>query len=115
MTQKSYKIKWYNIFKVYSGIQYFSVGSGRNSIYHGLNEKKHVLVYDINKILRVVLASGTAGLNSASKVLEPGFSMCINYSLLAQSLDRISPMATASIYSYSPKLKASGKGYLLYA
>lgn len=44
-------------------------------------KKKHVLVYGINKILKVVLASGTAGLNSASKVLEPGFSIYV-YQLL---------------------------------
>lgn len=48
--------------------------------------KERVLVCDINKILGVALASGTAGLNSASKVPEPDFSTYVYQALLLDSI-----------------------------
>lgn len=62
---------------------------------------------DSNKILRVALAPGTAGLNSMSNIPEPGFSVYISQLLLVGSVVRQDLLKghRRHFFPYPPKFK----------
>lgn len=76
------------MFKLSGNIRCASVESGRKLNLLWLKQKEHVLACDGNKILRVALVPGTAGLNSVSNIAEPGFSVYISQLLLVGSVVR---------------------------
>lgn len=99
-------------FKLSGNIRCASVESGRKLNLLWLKQKSMYWLVMTNKILRVALAPGTAGLNSAM-LQWFALSTLVNYSLLAPVVRQNLLRATEGIFSISSQVQDWGRESLL--